>query len=64
MFVGRGQAGMLYTVMCQITMNKALANYFFFLSLANEYKSLGSLLQFKTVKGPTSLFCPDLSQHS
>lgn len=62
MFVGRGQAGMLYTMMCQITMNKALANYF--LSLANEYKSLGFLLQFKTVKGPVSLFFPDLSQHS
>lgn len=62
MFVGRGQAGMLYTVMCQITMNKALANYF--LLLANEYKSLGFLLQFKTVKGPVRLFCPDLSQHS
>lgn len=62
MFVGRGQAGMLYTVMCQITMNKALANYF--LSLANEYKSLGFLLRFKSVKGPVSLFCPDLFQHS
>lgn len=28
-FVGRGQAGMVYTAMCQTTMKKTLANYLF-----------------------------------